>query len=455
MRYGLSKKIKGFSLAEVIVVMFIVAVVFSGFYSTFMIGSKYIIDSKNRLEAVALANGKMETIRNLAYEDIGLQGGVAPVGNILQDEDIISGGHQFHVYTQIEYYDDPYDGLAINNEDLIPNDYKIVRIVVSWQGGVQAQEVASVSRFVPPGLETSLGGAPLIINVANSEGISISQASVHIVNNSVSPAINTNMQTNSEGHILFPSAPASIGGYQFTITKSGYEEVYTMSPTATFTPIYQNASVVMGSLNNYSYIQNKLSNLTIKTVDCQNNTIGNVEFTIEGGKIIGCEYCNDNYYYKDVFSLQSETGTTGETSGEKKYSNISPGNYTVTMSSNDQYEFIDFNPSVSPMPVNPGSDESYVIKVADKEIESLFLKIFNSEGNPIADASVTMTDSSNNEIFSGKKSSLRGVVFYPDENVVLLAGEYNLKIEATGFKTENTTVTIDGLTEKSVQLTNN
>ena len=246
----LNKKGQGFSLVEVLIIMFIVAIAFVGFYSTFMVGSRFIVDSKNRLGAIALANEKMEIVRNLAYDDVGLQGGVAPIGNILQDEDVTANGRSFHVYTQIEYDDDPFDGLVANNSDSIPTDYKVVRIVVSWQdGNGQTQEVVSVSRFVPPGLETNVGGAPLAINVANSGGTGVSQASVHIVNNSVSPVINTTIQTDSAGHIMFPSAPASIGEYQFTITKSGYETISTTTATPTFIPIYPHASVVLGSLN--------------------------------------------------------------------------------------------------------------------------------------------------------------------------------------------------------------
>ncbi len=42
----------------------------------------------------------------------------------------------------------------------------------------------------------------------------------------------------------------------------------------------------------------------------------------------------------------------------------------------------------------PGSDLTYVMKVADKNIDSLFLNITNSEGNPIAGAQVRMVDGS-------------------------------------------------------------
>lgn len=444
-------KAKGFSLVEILVTMGIVAIVFVGFYATFTLGSKYIIDAKNRLGAIALANEKMEIVRNLAYDDVGLQGGVAPIGNILQNEDIVANGRPFHVYTQIEYADDDFDGLAEENTDSIPNDYKTVRIVVSWQdGNNQTQEVISVSRFVPPGLETNIGGAPLAINVSNSEGSGVPQTLIHIVNNSVSPAINTTIQTDSIGNIIFPSAPASLGEYRLTITKSGYETISTTATTPTFIPIYPHASVVMGSLNTYGYIQDELSTLIVRSADYQNNPVGNISFTIKGGKVIG----HDNLE-NSIFSMESETGTTDGTNGEKEYADIIPGNYAITMATNTQYEFIDFDPSQSPAVLIPGNDMTYTLRVADKSVNSLFLKVSDSEGNPIDNADVTMTDSLSNEIFSGETTSLRGVLFYPDDTSVLAAGEYSLDIEATGFQSKSESVTISGLTEKDVQLIDN
>src|SRR5665647_3570317 len=99
------KKIKfnkaGFSLIEVLVVMFIVAVTFTSFYSVSMVGTRYIIEAKNRLGAVALTNEKMEIIRNLSYDKVGTQGSVDIPGNILQEEDVTANGKAFHVSTSI------------------------------------------------------------------------------------------------------------------------------------------------------------------------------------------------------------------------------------------------------------------------------------------------------------------------------------------------------------------
>jgi prepilin-type N-terminal cleavage/methylation domain-containing protein len=61
-RYKLQDTIHGFTLIEALTVLFILAVVVMTFYETWNLGTKYIINTKNRFGATALANQKMETI---------------------------------------------------------------------------------------------------------------------------------------------------------------------------------------------------------------------------------------------------------------------------------------------------------------------------------------------------------------------------------------------------------
>jgi prepilin-type N-terminal cleavage/methylation domain-containing protein len=455
----LNKTKNAFSLVEVLIVIFIMSVTFVAFYTVSAIGIKYIVESKNRLVAAALLNERMEIVRNLAYDDIALQNGI-PAGNIPQIDDVVTNGKSFHIVTSVDYQDDPYDGLAVDDADLIPNDYKIVKVIVSWDdSNGQSQSVVSVSRFVPPGLETDAGGAPLAINVTDSSGNGVLEPSIHIENNSISPTVSTTKVAGIDGHILMPSASASVGGYHFTITKNGYETVETMDATPTFIPRYPHASVIMGSMNLYAYEQNKLADLTIKTEDIQGNPVGNIRFSMEGGKRIGRDNEGNDVYNmsntdgNELFGLGSATAETDSTNGKKEYPDISPGNYKITMEPHAQFEFIDFDPSQTPANLMPGSDLTYVMKVADKNIDSLFLNITNSEGNPIAGAQVRMVDGSGAEVFSGETSSARGVVFYPNGETPLASGTYNLEIQTAGYETQNDSITISGLTKKNIVLT--
>jgi Tfp pilus assembly protein PilV len=62
---------KGFSLIESLVFLFIFMLISVVFLQVYLVGTRTIFDSKNRLGAVALANQKMEIIRSIEYADIG------------------------------------------------------------------------------------------------------------------------------------------------------------------------------------------------------------------------------------------------------------------------------------------------------------------------------------------------------------------------------------------------
>jgi prepilin-type N-terminal cleavage/methylation domain-containing protein len=446
------KKFQGFSLIEVLVVMFIVAISFTMFYGVSVTGTKFIIESKNKLAAAALANEKMEIVRNLSYEKIGTQGSIDIPGNLPQEETVVANGRTYQVSTSVRYADDPMDGtISTTPADLIPNDYKVVRIIISWVDSAgNTKKVSSTSRFVPPGLETSNGGSPLSINVIDGETLlPVPQASVHITNTATTPQINDTIQTDNAGHIILPAAKISSNNH-VSITKNEYETITTMDSSATFIPIYGHISVVSNFLNTYNYILNKLATLTVKTADYQNNVIGNISFSIGGGKIIGHDNTGAN-----VYSMANATTTTDVTTGEKQYQNINSGNYNIIMGANAQYEFIDFDPSVSPFFLPPNSNSTYIMRLADKNIKALFLEVRNSDSpsSPIAGASVTLSREGT-DIFTDKLSSLRGIVFYPDGATPLTNNDYTLKIVASGYAEYTHSVEIDKLTHVVVNLTN-
>ena len=86
--------------------------------------------NRARITAKHLALDKMETIRNLAYEDIGTTDGI-PNGILNEIGQVNVNGLNFTIKTNIIYIDDVYDGQG--TDDLFP-DYKRVRVEVMWVG---------------------------------------------------------------------------------------------------------------------------------------------------------------------------------------------------------------------------------------------------------------------------------------------------------------------------------
>jgi len=252
---------KGFTFIETLVGIAILLIVFIGLYGVLQLGFKVIGQSRARITATALANQKIEMIRNLSYSQVGTLGGI-PSGNILETEIITRNNIDYTVKTTIGYVDDMFDGLA--SDDALPNDYKKVKIKVSWPGFL-GDQVILITDIAPEGLETTEGGGNLLISVFDALGIGIPQADIHIVNTEVEPSINVFYQTNDQGQYLVAGAPSSTSAYQITITKSGYSTEQTYSSEEIANPEKSHATVVEGKLTEISFSIDRLANFSINT----------------------------------------------------------------------------------------------------------------------------------------------------------------------------------------------
>lgn len=105
----INKKSKGFTLIEIIVTLGLAVLGLLAITQLFRFYLQTVADEKFRVTAAVLANQKIETIRNLPYDDIGTIGGIPP-GNLVQEEKITKNGKSFTVKTEVIYIDDPFDG---------------------------------------------------------------------------------------------------------------------------------------------------------------------------------------------------------------------------------------------------------------------------------------------------------------------------------------------------------
>jgi type II secretory pathway pseudopilin PulG len=447
----INSKKAGFMMIEALTVLFIFALISVTFYSVFSVGMKAIINVKNRLSANSLANEKMEIVRNLNYANIGTIGGI-PAGNILSDEDVAENGKYFHVKTLVQYIDDPLDGLYPN--DSVPNDYKRVKITVSWNSGNSSNSgsVYFVSNFVPYGLESGFAGGVLAINIVDNSGLGVPQANVNILNSNVSPAINLNVSTDDTGNLMFPGAPQSTQNYQLIVSKPGYETVATFPPypLITYYPTDVHASVIAGALNVKTVTINKLSNLNIFTADGMGNKITGVgcDFVINGGRILGTE--NDTVH-TPVYNIKNQSETI-DMVGEKVLSAISPGQYTITPTAPSGYFLVGVDP-VSPFSLLPNSTLEVKIKLASMSRSALSLTVVdNSTSSPIIGAQVELKNSSGYD--SIQTTGLDGVAFFQNGNDPLVSGTYDFKISAIGYQNvfSQETINVDELKIETIKM---
>ena len=451
-----SKK-SGFTLIEALTVLFIFSLITMTFYSIFSLGGRFIIESKNRLGAVALANEKMEIIRNLKYDDIGIAGGI-PSGNIVAEENVTESKHTYHVKTFIQYVDDPFDGVFPT--DAIPNDYKRVKITVSWNGvGNNVQSAMSlVARFVPAGIEQASSGGILSVNIIGSNGVGVPQASVHITNSSISPTVNVTAMTDNTGNLMLPGAKQSIQGYNMAVTKSGYETVNTIDPdSVSYSVIDTPASVVNGMLNIKSIVQDKVASMKVIATDAQGVKLPGVNFNIEGGRILG-----SNMMFSPAAPTYNLVGDkTTDANGEVNFGNVSPGQFFIKNIVKTGYSLIALD-NLSSFDV---ANNRYVIlkpsentdditmKLAKNTVNSLIVQVMKDADSSLMEgAEVTLSNASG---YSEMQTTLKnGLAFFPSATGVLTLGTYDLKVIMANFNDYTGTVdlSMDKLITQQVKL---
>ena len=143
---------RGAGMVEVVVGSALIALIFTGLFGVLQLGTRLATDNKLRTGAVALALERMEYIRSLDYDSIGTVGG-DPSGALVVNESIAINGVTYNRRTYIVYVDDAADGLGGSDSNSITDDYKRVKVEVSWDGQATAREVALVTDITPVGVE--------------------------------------------------------------------------------------------------------------------------------------------------------------------------------------------------------------------------------------------------------------------------------------------------------------
>ncbi len=457
----ISKGKRGFTLIESIVLLFIFSLVSIVFLQVYVVGTQIIIDSKNRLGAVALANQKMEIVRSIDYEDIGTKTwngstwvyGI-PGGDLLQEEDIAINTRQYHVSTFVQYVDDEFDN--VSPADTIPTDYKRVRLVVSW-GDTDSEKVTLFGNFTPNGLETAVAGGTLSINVLHADGSGVVGASVNVQNSA--GTINVNGATDATGNLSLPGTPASSQGYIITVSKSGYygANTYPPYPTSSYSPVDIHASVVVNALNQFSIVVDEAATIPLKMVDPYDQAVPSINFSFVGGRVLGTNPSTG----ANVVTVNDGSRTTNS-SGEYTYDEESYGLYDFALggSSSAAYEFYKILPETSATPgqidVVPGSTEEYKVVLLNKAFASLKVTVVDeATDTPISGATVRLQNSDNTYDVSGATDQY-GLAFFPTSNTPLPAGSYTLTVNAPGYDEESPSITMGtALVEEEISLTAN
>lgn len=448
-QFLVQKKSRGFTLIEALVLLFIFTVVVMSFFEAYTVGTRLIIESKNRLGATALANQKMEIIRSIDYGNVGIITGI-PSGEISEYETVSVNTREYLVHTFVQYVDDSFDGeLGGSPNDAIPNDYKRVRITVSWGAKGPDQSVYTFANISPNGVETSAGGGVLSINILDITGSGVAGATVRIVNSGEGVDITTS--TDTTGNIILPGTPAGIQNYELTVSKSDYYGTMTyplLSPPA-FIPVDEHASVADGVLNQKSMIMDQHADVTINSKDPFGTDVLNFDFNMSDGKILGTDPdTGDNVYEYD-----QDLSTNA--SGVKDIEDQSHGQYTLS-ETDARYQLYKLNPGetvIGVLDALPGQVTTVNMILLDTQIGSLKVDVTDAgDGSLIEGASVHLMNTTLGYDVTVVTDQY-GFAYFPTALPELVSETYDLEVSATGFNDDNSTVNINGgLVTKAVSL---
>lgn len=422
---------KGFTIIEVLIAMFVLAVTVIGLFGFVTLILKSTNDGQRRIVATALANEKMEMIRNLPYDSVGTVGGV-PSGPIVQTEEAVRNGATYTVRTDIRYVDDDFDGTVTSTPaDLLNTDYKQARVEVSWTSDVSDRPVLLITQIAPSGIEGGDSLGTLIFQALNAAGEGVSGATVHLVNSSVSPAVDLTTSTNSDGRVIIPGLTASSGSYQLSVTKTGYTTEQTYTPTSSFTPDvdHSHLTAIAGDLTSKTFSIDAVSALTIQTVSDIGAALGNIPYTLVGSKKIGTDALGENVY---LFNQEDTTDAGGSFS----YEDMTWDTYSFAIDGDATGYDIKETSSALPLVIGPGTSTTLTTVLVPHEAFTLHVTVLTTAQEPISNASVHVTGTGYDTTLQTGEA---GQVFFtplPGQ------GDYTVEVTAASYQASSQVVPV-------------
>lgn len=434
---------RGFTLVETLVALGVLGIFFAAVVGILQTILDTVATSRIRVTALALAQEKMEAIRNLPYSGVGTQGGI-PQGTLPQTETVTINGQPFTVKTNIVYIDDPFDGVAPT--DTVSADYRRARIEVSWSGAFPSKyPVTLVTNIVPRGMESITGGGTLLIQVYNANSLPISNAMITIDNVSVVPEIHLTTLSNSNGIVTLPGAPACVTCYKVSITKSGHSTARTYGIEEVTNPLQPHATIIEGEVTQLSFAIDRTSTLIVNSFGSRESgypVLGNVLFALRGSKIIGTD-TNDEPVYKFAFSTNTGGGTVS-------IPDLEWDTYMFDLS-NSFHNLAGSNP-ISPFALAPATTLTARIVGVPKTSSSLLVIAKTSSNDPIASASTQLSSNAASydvtKTTGATESADFGQAFFGG----LTAEIYDLKISLEGYEEATASVSITGTSVESLTL---
>ncbi|EKD62545.1 MAG: hypothetical protein ACD_52C00134G0002 [uncultured bacterium] len=437
---------KGQTFLGFLISVAILTILSSALFTLVLTSYELITFTRARVTARHIAQQKMENVRNLPYDTIGTVGGI-PTGTLAQIENTVQNGLNYRIKTDIVYVDDPFDNVAPT--DLLPTDYKRIRVDVSWEGLAESDinPVTMITDIAPKGLETAEGGGTLSILVFNANAQPVDQAAVTISATETTPQINLNLMTNQSGRVILPGAPICNSCYQITVTKEGYSSDRTYSTLEVANPLKPRVTVLEGQVSEVSFAIDRLSAINISTLTDRANgfiNLPNVEMTLRGNKTIGTDVADFPVY-------KYEEGLTTDANGQLTAQNLEWDNYTIILSETSPFDITGTNP-LNPFTVDPAQTLGIDVALTSHTDNNLLLVFTDQADNLLENVDVTLSDGAGFE-----KNTTTGLLDTPDFGQAFFGSlenkTYTIDATITGFLPLNGNFPVSAQTVEKIILT--
>lgn len=377
------KSIRSFTFLEVLIALLFIIILGYFIYGSFLNFLKSTTSVRLTLLALNVLESEMEIVKNMKYEDIGIEGSYPP-GKLKRLKYVNLGSLQFAVKTYVRNIDDPYDGTVTSTpQDLAPADYKLVEMEIECLNcGLRFKPQKLTTIVAPKNLEMQTNNGSLFIQVINASGQPIPQAKVIVKNNVISPPIYIEDYTNNDGVLPLIDIPTGTNAYEIEVSKQGYskEKTYPPGDPNNPNPINPHTTVKEQTLTLVTLAIDKLSNLSIKTRDKFCKPIGNINLKVEGTKLIG----------KDPDIIKFVTTTQTDNNGLKNLDNIEWDEYKFYVV-NSNFVLKGTNPMMPViLPPSTTKDIFLTLKPYQNNTLSLLVNVKDESGNIIDFATVTL-----------------------------------------------------------------
>lgn len=434
----------GFTLLETLVGTFIFVAIALSAYRAFGTLMDAVAVSRAKIAATSLANEQFEIIRNLPYTDVGIVNGI-PSGKIAHNQTITRDNYTFTIVTTIRSIDDPFDGtIGGSPSDNSPADYKMADLDISCTNCRNFSTLNFTTLVAPHALETASTNGALFVQVFDSNGVAVPNASVHIVNTATNPDTIVDDTTDNTGYLKIIDAPPGTNAYNITVSKSGYstDQTYPIGGAAGANPLEPDATVVVQQVTQTSLSIDKTSTLAVHSVDATCTALPSIGFSLTGAKLIGTP---------SVLKYGTHTFTT-DASGANTVSGLEWDTYATLLTSSS-YDLA--GTSLTPtFDVNPGESKSMNIIAVPHVDRALLVSVVDSNNNPIDGASVELSKTGFDQTLATNQNAAvcatPGQVFWNG----LTNGTYTLNVSASGYQSATASVNVSAAWQaQSITLT--